>query len=148
MVEGANGGHLVELRDQYPPGIFELLRVPKLGLKKIAVLYQDLGIASLGDSARPAGSVRRNKEVIGDVDFLVSSKNPAEVIEFFTKLPGIICVNAKGEVDSVKVTKSSGDANLDRDWTAQIRTWRYRPLLLTTPPPPLSTTPTLEAPPR
>ena len=28
-----------ELRKQYPPGIFELMRVPKLGLKKIGVLY-------------------------------------------------------------------------------------------------------------
>ncbi|HRZ38640.1 MAG TPA: helix-hairpin-helix domain-containing protein, partial [Candidatus Paceibacterota bacterium] len=30
-----------------------------------------------------AGSVRRFKEVIGDIDFLVSSRNPASVIEFF-----------------------------------------------------------------
>lgn len=41
--------YLEELRAQYPPGIFELLRVPRLGLKKIGVLYSELGIASLDE---------------------------------------------------------------------------------------------------
>lgn len=41
--------YLEELRGQYPPGIFELLRVPKLGLKKIGQLYTDLGIASIDE---------------------------------------------------------------------------------------------------
>lgn len=39
--------YLEELRARYPPGIFELLRVPKLGLKKIGVLHAELGIGSL-----------------------------------------------------------------------------------------------------
>jgi DNA polymerase (family 10) len=43
------------------------------------------------------GSLRRHREVIGDIDLLASSKTPAEVIEFFTQLPGIINVLAKGE---------------------------------------------------
>jgi DNA polymerase (family X) len=44
-----------------------------------------------------AGSLRRHKEIIGDVDLLVSSKQPASVIEFFTSQPGILNVIAKGE---------------------------------------------------
>ena len=44
-----------------------------------------------------AGSLRRFKEVIGDIDLLASSKKPAEVIEFFVSQPGIIKVTAKGE---------------------------------------------------
>ena len=44
-----------------------------------------------------AGSLRRVKEVIGDIDLLASSKKPAEVIEFFAAQPGIIKVTAKGE---------------------------------------------------
>jgi DNA polymerase (family 10) len=44
-----------------------------------------------------AGSLRRWKEVIGDIDFLVSSKNPAGVIEFFVSQPGIHTVMAKGD---------------------------------------------------
>jgi DNA polymerase (family X) len=45
----------------------------------------------------PAGSLRRNREVIGDIDLLASSKRPAEVIDFFTSQPGIVKVLAKGE---------------------------------------------------
>jgi DNA polymerase (family 10) len=44
-----------------------------------------------------AGSLRRFKEVIGDIDLLASSKNPKEVIEFFTTQPGIIKVTAQGD---------------------------------------------------
>ena len=44
-----------------------------------------------------AGSLRRVKEVIGDIDLLASSKKPAEVIDFFVAQPGIIKVTAKGE---------------------------------------------------
>ena len=44
-----------------------------------------------------AGSLRRVKEVIGDIDLLASSKKPAEVIGGFVAQPGIIKVTAKGE---------------------------------------------------
>jgi DNA polymerase (family 10) len=44
-----------------------------------------------------AGSLRRHREVIGDIDLLASSKKPAAVIEFFTSQPGIVKVLAKGE---------------------------------------------------
>jgi len=44
-----------------------------------------------------AGSLRRFKEVIGDIDLLASSKNAAGVIEFFVSQPGIVKILAKGE---------------------------------------------------
>ena len=44
-----------------------------------------------------AGSLRRWKEVIGDLDLLASSKKPAAVIEAFTSQPGILKVLAKGD---------------------------------------------------
>lgn len=40
---------LDELRTQFPPGIFELLRIPNLGLKKIGILHETLGIGSLDE---------------------------------------------------------------------------------------------------
>ncbi len=43
------------------------------------------------------GSLRRVKEVIGDIDLLASSKKPVDVIEYFASLPGIIKVIAQGE---------------------------------------------------
>jgi DNA polymerase (family X) len=59
-----------------------------------------------------AGSVRRQKEIIGDVDFLASSKKPNAVIEFFVQLPGIICVNAKGETKASVVLEGGIQADL------------------------------------
>ena len=44
-----------------------------------------------------AGSLRRVKEVIGDIDLLASSKKPAEVIGGFVAQPDIIKVTARGE---------------------------------------------------
>ncbi len=44
-----------------------------------------------------AGSLRRHKEVIGDIDLLASSRQPVEVIEHFVTQPGIIKVIVQGE---------------------------------------------------
>ncbi len=46
------------------------------------------------------GSLRRKKETIGDVDFLVSSKNPKKVMDFFVSMPGIEKVWGKGSTKS------------------------------------------------
>ncbi|MEA2113130.1 MAG: DNA polymerase/3'-5' exonuclease PolX [Patescibacteria group bacterium] len=47
-----------------------------------------------------AGSVRRGKESVGDVDILVASSEPKEIMDFFTKIPGISKVWAKGATKS------------------------------------------------
>src|SRR3989338_7726297 len=47
-----------------------------------------------------AGSTRRMKETIGDIDILATSKNPDKVIEFFTKMPNVADVLAKGPTKS------------------------------------------------
>jgi DNA polymerase (family X) len=44
-----------------------------------------------------AGSLRRFREIIGDIDLLASSKKPAEVIECFVAQPDVIKVTAQGE---------------------------------------------------
>jgi DNA polymerase (family 10) len=49
LVRSDRSRYLDELRKQYPAGIFELLRVPGLGLKKIGILFQKLGIGSLDE---------------------------------------------------------------------------------------------------
>lgn len=54
IVQRGSSQYLDELRAQFPPGIFELMRVPGLGLKKIALLYSTLGIGSL-DELETAG---------------------------------------------------------------------------------------------
>jgi DNA polymerase (family X) len=47
-----------------------------------------------------AGSVRRMKETIGDVDFLVASEKPEEIMRFFTTMPEVAEVIAKGDTKS------------------------------------------------
>ena len=44
-----------------------------------------------------AGSLRRHREIIGDLDLLASSKSPAAVLEDFTRQPGVLNVIAKGD---------------------------------------------------
>ncbi len=58
------------------------------------------------------GSVRRHKEIIGDVDFLVSTKKPAAVIEFFTARPGILSVSAKGDTKASVILQGGIQADL------------------------------------
>ncbi|HYE30384.1 MAG TPA: DNA polymerase/3'-5' exonuclease PolX [Methylomirabilota bacterium] len=59
-----------------------------------------------------AGSVRRNKEVIGDIDFLASSKAPADVIEYFVQQKGVISVSAKGDTKASVVLEGGIQADL------------------------------------
>ena len=47
LVTTGGSRYLEELREQYPEGIFDLLRIPSLGLKKIGILYSTLGISNL-----------------------------------------------------------------------------------------------------
>jgi len=49
LVTTGRSRYLEELREQYPPGIFSLLRIPSLGLKKIGILYSTLGISDLDE---------------------------------------------------------------------------------------------------
>ena len=44
-----------------------------------------------------AGSLRRCKEIIGDIDLLASSKRPAAVIEDFVAQPDIVKITAQGD---------------------------------------------------
>ena len=47
--------------------------------------------------AEAAGSLRRGLETIGDLDFLVAAIEVAPVVDWFTRLPGVQEITAKGE---------------------------------------------------
>lgn len=59
-----------------------------------------------------AGSLRRWRETIGDVDFLASSKIPSAVIDFFTSQEGILSVLAKGETKASVILPGGIQADL------------------------------------
>lgn len=49
------------------------------------------------ERAEAAGSLRRGMETIGDLDFLVAAADSAPVVAWFTALPGVKEVTARGE---------------------------------------------------
>ncbi len=162
--ELVNTGRLAyydDLRREFPPTIFELLDIPGLGPKKVRLLYQKLGIRSLGEleyaclenrllnldgfgeksqanildgihlfkkhrgqflyadamqeaekivallQSLPevrrisvAGSLRRRKETVKDIDLVASSAAPAAIMERFVALPSVGEVIAHGETKS------------------------------------------------
>jgi DNA polymerase (family 10) len=59
-----------------------------------------------------AGSLRRFKETIGDLDFVVSSKAPATVINSFVHLPGVESVSAQGETKASVLLEGGLQADL------------------------------------
>ena len=64
------------------------------------------------DQVSLAGSSRRRKETIGDVDFLVVSKKPEKVMDFFVKLDGVEKVWGKGGTKASIRMKEGFDMDL------------------------------------
>lgn len=65
-------------------------------LPRVKEIYGRLKSLKEVEQIFTAGSLRRMKETIGDVDFLVISRSPEKVMDFFISLPGVIKVWAKG----------------------------------------------------
>ena len=59
-----------------------------------------------------AGSVRRMKETIGDLDILITSDNPKPVMDYFVNLDGIFEVVAHGETKSAIRLNNGLDVDL------------------------------------
>jgi DNA polymerase (family 10) len=59
-----------------------------------------------------AGSVRRWKETIGDVDFLVLSDNPTKVSNYFVSMPEVIQILEKGKTKSAVKLNTGMNADI------------------------------------
>jgi len=81
-------------------------------LPRAKEVYEKLKNLKEVERIEPAGSLRRMKETIGDVDFLVISKNPEKVMDFFISLPGIIKIWAKGPTKSSVRMKEGFDMDI------------------------------------
>ncbi len=151
----------IELKQEVPTGLLELLAIPRIGPKTAAKVHDELGICSIADleeaakshnleklpglgakveenilkgiaqyrsykgrvllsEALPraesivtelkkldavakitiAGSLRRMRETIGDIDILVVSKRPQDIMDAFTCLDGVEDIMAKGDTKS------------------------------------------------
>jgi DNA polymerase (family X) len=60
----------------------------------------------------PAGSYRRRKETIGDIDILATSDKPEKLMDYFVKFDGISDVLAKGPTKTMVRLKIGLDADL------------------------------------
>jgi DNA polymerase (family 10) len=63
-------------------------------------------------NASVAGSVRRMKETIGDIDFLVSAQDPERVMEFFVNMPEVQEVKGRGPAKAFVRLAEGIDADL------------------------------------
>jgi len=76
----------------------------------IAYLKKVSGIGRLS----PAGSLRRMKETVGDIDLLATGKNGAQIIHYFTQFPGVSRVLAAGETKgSAMISTEKGERQVD-----------------------------------
>jgi len=77
-------------------GRIPLGRAWPLAQEIIATLKEVDGVVE----AEPAGSLRRMRSTVGDLDILVAAKESAPVMEAFTSLPGVMRVLGKGDTKS------------------------------------------------
>jgi DNA polymerase (family 10) len=64
------------------------------------------------DQAEVAGSTRRMKETVGDLDILVTAKRAEPVMDFFTKMPDVARVLSKGPTKSTVVLRNGMQSDL------------------------------------
>jgi DNA polymerase (family 10) len=62
--------------------------------------------------AAVAGSIRRRKETIGDLDFLVVAHSPGEVMDFFVGQPEVAHVYGRGSTKAMVRMRNGMDADL------------------------------------
>ncbi len=82
--------------------IWPLAKQIELRLQKLEGVFA----AALG------GSARRMKETVGDLDFLVSSKDAGPVIDFFTKMPEVEEVKSMGSAKAFVRLQGGIDADV------------------------------------
>lgn len=162
-----------ELKTSIPQGLLEMLKIPGVGPKKVRLLYEELGIKSLGEleyacienrlltipgfgektqqnilkgiehlkkykgqhlfgdvypeamevrdmllsfegvkECEVGGSLRRRKEIVKDIDAVVSTAEPLKLMDYFTALPLVEEAIAKGETKSTVRLKSGINMDL------------------------------------
>ncbi|MDP1538745.1 MAG: DNA polymerase III, partial [bacterium] len=81
-------------------------------LPQVKEILERLGKLKEIEQINVAGSVRRMKETIGDVDILITTKNSKKIMDFFVQLPGIIKIWMKGPTKSSVRMEQGFDVDL------------------------------------
>ncbi len=75
-------------------------------------IVRKLRNSRLCERAELAGSLRRKKETIGDIDILVTTKKSRKVMDFFCSLSEVKQIKAKGKTKANVVLKNKMEADL------------------------------------
>ncbi len=75
-------------------------------------LVEQIQASGTIDRVMVAGSLRRMKETIGDIDILATAEYPEAVMDAFTTMPEVKMVFAKGPTKATIVTKTGVQADL------------------------------------
>ncbi len=81
-------------------------------LAKVEKIKEEFKRIKEVENISEAGSVRRRKETIGDVDLLISTKNPKKIMDFFVSMPGVVKIWGKGETKSSVRTRQGLEIDL------------------------------------
>jgi len=88
-------------------------RKPYAEAKKIAdEVISELKNSGYAGRIVVAGSIRRKRKTIGDIDILATSKQPGKLIDAFTKLPQVKRVLAKGPTKAMVILRNNMQADL------------------------------------
>lgn len=81
-------------------------------LPTVKDILQDIRDKDIIERAEVAGSTRRRRATIGDIDILTISDEPEDVIDYFTSMPEIKAVLSKGPRKSTVVFSSDIQADI------------------------------------
>ncbi|MFH1180882.1 MAG: DNA polymerase/3'-5' exonuclease PolX [bacterium] len=81
-------------------------------LPKAGEVLEKLRSLKESEKVDMAGSLRRKKETIGDVDFLAISRKPKPIMDFFVSLPGVVRVWGKGLTKTSVRTEEGFDMDI------------------------------------
>lgn len=120
----AEGGKLRGLPgfgEKLEANILKNLQLLEAGSKRMLWWEADLLMAEMLSALRscpsvvelsPAGSLRRGKETVGDLDILCTARGGGRAVEFFTKLPQVERVMAAGESKAMVRLKAGVQCDL------------------------------------
>jgi DNA polymerase (family 10) len=107
-----------------------LLKLPGFGAKKAESLRRGIQLVAVGKvkdvrRAGIAGSLRRRRETIGDVDVLVASPKPEQALTAISKLPMVRRVQALGETKATLLLEGNVQVDVravaEESWGAALQ---------------------------
>jgi DNA polymerase (family 10) len=81
-------------------------------LPQAEVIASELRLLPFVEHAQPAGSIRRREETVGDIDVLVSSRDPAAVMDAVCRLPMTTRILGTGGTKTSVLTTSGRQADV------------------------------------